>query len=233
MLTGMSVAYFDLLTFPVIALGFPLVTYILLSHGKPWHRFISNSFAWGIGYFGFWATKWVLAALIVKYPLASVLGDISFRLNSIGRGTDLQQQYDFQRLDGLQPNLQELFGSNAVRFILLLIAAAVAALLLVRVLRLNLRREYMVSALQILAVSLYPLVWYLVVLNHSAIHVFFTYRNLAVTVFGALCALVILLERRKRASITTGKQTTTPSTADSADIKPAPPTELVTNMEGA
>lgn len=46
---------------------------------------------------------------------------------------------------------------------------------------------------------MYPFIWYLLVLNHSAIHSFFVYRDLGVSLFAVLVIAVQFISKRSRA----------------------------------
>ena len=53
------------------------------------------------------------------------------------------------------------------------------------------RKRYKIVITQkvipLLLIACYPLAWYAVLANHSGIHVFMTYRELAITCFALLC----------------------------------------------
>ena len=51
-------------------------------------------------------------------------------------------------------------------------------------------KENFGRSLPFLAIAFYPIVWYIVVLNHSLIHYFFTYRSQIITVIAVSMILV-------------------------------------------
>lgn len=68
-LFGCLVNYFDLLTYPIVALGLPLVALLAVSRlqgGRAVRLMIAASVAWGFGYFGMWVLKWVLATVLTS-----------------------------------------------------------------------------------------------------------------------------------------------------------------------
>lgn len=73
---GSVTSFWDLLTVPLLTLGLPLITYILLEEKN--NSLITNtidtikaSFIWAIGYGITWATKWVVATIVLKKNIIS------------------------------------------------------------------------------------------------------------------------------------------------------------------
>lgn len=89
MILGMAVSFLDFLTYPVLALGIPLVMYVIVRQEAGILKIIGLSFSWAAGYIGFWSLKWILGAFFAGKPLSSVKEYILFRLDSSGRGEDL------------------------------------------------------------------------------------------------------------------------------------------------
>ncbi|MDD7385340.1 MAG: hypothetical protein SPI12_00460 [Actinomycetaceae bacterium] len=206
LLLGAGVAFTDLLTFPVLALGMPLLVYAVISAQKRarlqnsegskttgeqrWAvivQLVTKSCAWAIGYIGFWAMKWVLAALIAGHPMSDVGHYVLFRLDSTGRGEDLEKRYSFTRFQGIENNLHQI-NNSAFWSIIVISLVILGVLLLIRVVKVTRPSGDWIDRVSLLMIAAYPFVWYAVILNHSAIHSFFTYRSLGVTLF-ALYAL--------------------------------------------
>ena len=186
---GMAVSFLDLLTYPVLALGIPLMVYVLIRKESNLYKVLVNSVVWAIGYVGFWSLKWVLAALFTNQPMSTVREYIFFRLDSSGRGKDLANRFAFNRLDGIRNNLSEVTQSSPVALLVILSVLVLCVLLALRIVRFYKRPSLEITTnICIIFVAMYPLFWYLVVLNHSAIHSFFTYRDLGVS----LCAALLL-----------------------------------------
>ena len=71
LLLGMSIAFFDLLTYPIVSLIFLLSFDIIVSTKKEdenllFSSIIVKSFLWGIGYLCMWFSKWIIASVIMK-----------------------------------------------------------------------------------------------------------------------------------------------------------------------
>ena len=56
------------------------------------------------------------------------------------------------------------------------------------------RRKNVIDILPILVISIYPILWYIVLANHSYMHFWFTYRSLGVTVFAVLSFMMYSID---------------------------------------
>lgn len=186
MLVGMLTSYVDLLTYPVVALAFPVILFLILDEQPHFLRgaadVIMNSAFWCVGYVGMWASKWLLSsALMRKNYITKAMETVKLRSGD----TAFEQELTAGQVLG------SMFGflkgsSFLVLFVLLLIGA------LVLLVRNGIRRERIASAVLLLAVSVYPIVWYLGTKNHSAIHGFYTYRGVSAVLFAAGSAAMML-----------------------------------------
>lgn len=66
---GAMTSYLDLLTFPLISLGIPLVLWLTLNDSQSiWKnicRIFLLSLSWAIGYVGMWVLKWGIGSIII------------------------------------------------------------------------------------------------------------------------------------------------------------------------
>ena len=187
-LTGCLTSYLDLLTCPLVSFGVPCVLCLCLA-APDWKDglklVLTALICWGIGYGGMWAGKWVLAALLGGENIG-LLEALRLRSSAAGASNPL--------------------GAIAVIVKRLLVQLRVpmlgAALLLALVLAVLFLRRSPLEKLKSLAwlpwaaVCLLPFVWIAFAQNHSYIHRWFVYRLLAICVFGGLCLLARLTEKR-------------------------------------
>lgn len=185
-LIGLFVNYFDLLTFPVVSLSFPLILLIALetkttiSFGGLMREALLCCVGWALGYACMWLLKWGLNFLVLGQDGIAAVGDqISLRLSAGGES--------HSRLDILLRSIRIVTDKTAYRVILL----AVLALLLALFIRRRPRR-FDGRALLLLLPLLAPVLWTLALSNHASDHTYFTYRNLCGAFF-ALFALPALL----------------------------------------
>jgi hypothetical protein len=186
LIVGMATSYFDYLTYPVATFGMPFVLYLLLTPAPSRRDTLLGGLvcltAWLAGYFGMWAGKWAVAALLGDDPsfFTGLLAKIAERNGYAAGGASL----------GLLDVLGAVFGVFAKKAYLLLAAAvaAVCAIVFLRARHAGLARPGkrpagLAEALVITA--LLPFVWYALTANHTYNHAVFTSRALVVTVFAA------------------------------------------------
>lgn len=182
LLIGMVTSYVDLLTYPLVTLGVPLALWMALDGKGSWKarlkEVVVHSMEWLFGYAGMWMGKWCLASVVLgRDVLVDAFGAARSRVSKdyVGRGSS--------RPDVILRNME--FGASGIW-----VAIAVVSLVLILCLLLRLyrnRRRMSAYFLPFLMICLMPFVWYAALGNHSIIHTWFTYRNLAVTVCAAVC----------------------------------------------
>ena len=96
MIVGMTVAYVDYLTFPLVTFGIPVI-FVLLSDPKKRTfkvdllRVFRYGIDWSVGYVGLWASKWILASLIMHQNLIKEsLQQVAFRASSTSEMGDFK-----------------------------------------------------------------------------------------------------------------------------------------------
>ncbi len=187
LISGIVTNFLDFLTSETLTLTVPLLLVIYTS--RKIRRDEANTTAvktkisgaveycvvWGIGYVGMWVLKWVSAAVILGEDISStVFGHIAER--SFGSTTGEES------IPGaLARNFACLFpvgygGIGAATLIVILLATAYLCFVY---------RRGGIQPSDILiyaAIGLIPYIRYIVLMNHSYIHFFFTYRAQAATV---------------------------------------------------
>ena len=181
LLVGIITNYLDFLTYPIAGLGIPMGMWLCLSRGKSWQyqakQVILGSMCWGFGYFGMWIGKWVIGSILLhKSIIADALTQAQFRSSStvgditVSRGLVI---------------LRNLYTGTGGRLWLFLLVPVIMLAMGLWQSKWNWKK----LALQIipyLLVAAMPFVWYAVMLNHSFVHHWFTYRGLAASVFAVV-----------------------------------------------
>lgn len=184
---GAVTSFWDLLTVPLLTLGLPLTTYVLLEEKS--NRLITNtidtikaSFIWAIGYGITWATKWVVATIVLKKNIISdALSQILSRTSSeVG-------ELEISKIDAVEKNTNLLFDGFVIKLFII-------ALIIWLILFLISKRQNIIDVLPILVIAVYPILWYIILANHSYMHFWFTYRSLGVTVFSVLSFMMYLID---------------------------------------
>lgn len=193
---GMLTSFFDLLTYPLLSLGIPLIFYFLLKENQTTMKenlikLLSFVLIWGIGFVGMWISKWIIVYVVLhRNILEDVMHQIMFRVSSVDNsGATLQNS----RLSGLILNLS-IYCKRAYLMIFSLIGLYYIKKFIKSKNNINFSNK---TIIPLVIISLMPFVWYLLVNNHSSIHYFFTYRTLMIFFFGLMCIFELLLLKSK------------------------------------
>lgn len=189
---GLVTNYFDLLTFPLVTLGFPLVVLLALrlqtqeSAGRVLMLTIACCAGWALGYGCMWALKWVIIGAVYGWArFFGIFTQIFLRVSSESGGEQLS------RLGVLKMNLDVILAKKSYLLIMAAVGAGMAVCCAHRLLR---GGRIDARALALLVPAAVPFVWCIVMANHSYDHTYFTYRNLTMAVFAlyALPACVVM-----------------------------------------
>lgn len=182
---GICVAFFDFLTYPILALCLPLAIYSLLhkeSIKNMLIRIIKRSLLWLTGYVSMWAGKWVIASILTdENVIEDGIKRVFYRASANVNGTEI-------RFSEIIDQEFRLFDYPVFQFIGLSIILVIFFYCL-RKRNLNLSS----CCIPFLIISVFPFLWYAFVRNHSFIHTPLVYRALGGTLFGILCFIGILV----------------------------------------
>ena len=191
LLAGILTAYFDLLTFPLITLAIPLIAYlgsncVRLAETKDrgLKDTIFYTVSWCIGYVGMWASKWIIAAILTgENAIEDAIERIKYR-------SGYSQDYTY--FDVVKLNLS-MYNAKVQTKVLLIAVICLAAYIIALVIKNYKNKKHITFDTKllpnmgvILFVTIYPLIWYFFTTNHSNNHNYFTYKELAISVFGIL-----------------------------------------------
>lgn len=191
LMAGILTAYFDLLTYPLITLAVPLIACL----GSDCDRFIntknrgvknilSYSASWLIGYMGMWSSKWIIASILTEENIiGDALEQIEFRSGYFTKG--------YTYIETLKRNLG-ICNRNVFFTMVICLAVYILAFTIKNRIKINIKLLPCIG--MILFVSMYPFMWYFLTKNHSCGHSYFTYRELAISVFGVLTVGIINTE---------------------------------------
>lgn len=184
-LTGILTNYFDLLTYPLISLGLPLL--VLLGamnrqgerQGLIARRAFLAAAAWAFGYFGMWVGKWAMGSLLLRENLfTGALNQAKLRSS---RSDDTGIGVGLWATCGYMFELAFPRHSGVILTAALLAAACGAS-----VARGNALKELLKKAVPYAMVACMPCAWVAVFLNHSNVHYWMTYRIMILTVVSAM-----------------------------------------------
>ncbi len=179
LIVGMAASYFDLLTYPLVTLVFPLCVYLYLhgeSIGCSLQRVCQYSFQWFAGYIGLWASKWVLADWLTG---SSIIQDaVNTLITRTGSAAGYSRITGF--INVLQKNIRPYGNWCYVIF-----TGIALVMLLSRIPRQRIPLKSFHKVVPYMFLALYPLFWFFVTQNHSEQHWQFTCRIFACSVFAA------------------------------------------------
>lgn len=196
LLNGMLVNYIDVLTAPLVALGLPLAVYLMCKlNGEAAPNLKSNLIDtvalpvfWGIGYGLFWALKWVIgSAILGRNIITDAVEQAEIRI----AGDALHAT---NPKDALLVNFAVLSPDDTFSKIMVLVIVAALALLFFLFHR---RWSEVREGLPLLIVAVSPLLWIVVLSNHSEIHAPFVFRILSVLLFALLCFVIYAVDWHK------------------------------------
>ncbi len=191
---GIATAYFDFLTYPLATFGVPMVMYLAVT-GNIAEKFknrlleiLKLAALWGCGYGGMWLSKWVVCGIFTEHDIISEVLERILMRSSLSAGTESR----FTVQNALDRNIT-MFKENDYIFWASVFVALAIVYFVVCIVR-NKPSVWTVckTVLPYLLVSLLPLMWYAVTINHSVIHSFFTNKLLIVAAFARLCMFLSL-----------------------------------------
>lgn len=189
---GIITNYFDYLTYPAFGLGLCLVICAMLSQkNKGSDNILATmkySLFWVLGYGGMWVGKWTIGSILTGENLfADAIQSV------IGRSSAEAYGGSISRVSAVVSNLQMASEITTP----LIVTAAIAAIVIIIVWQWHSHFEdFILYFINLLLIAAIPFVWFFFMSNHSYIHLYFTYRTLAVTV-AALTAAAWRVERKK------------------------------------
>lgn len=160
--------------------------------GKYFKYVIYQSMWWILGYSLMWSSKWILASLFTdQNVIADAVNSIGIRTGGHNQGGNIILTH----LEGLIKNLFDSIINSSLVFCIILV------LILLAFMRLksdNSRTKVSLpSRISItpfgytcLFVSCYPLIWTIILNNHSAIHHWFTFRIFSICFLGVSLGII-------------------------------------------
>ncbi len=167
---GGITCYMDFLTVPLVTLGIPLAINLLYNkEAIDSKKFFALILSWAGSYGIIWATKWILQFLIAEPDFYnSVVGaaQVHIIFNFLPEG--ISHKYFFITSGLLIISLLATVTSYSISY----------------------NRRHTTTSKQLFILALIPFVWYFVLLGHTVVHNWFTYRTLTVTLFSVMTLLL-------------------------------------------
>lgn len=205
LIIGMTTAYLDFLTYPLVTLVYPLGTYLYFCESnfkKNMQGILKNSIEWCIGYAGMWAAKWILAdCLTGSSCIQDALRTVFVRTGSAEGYSRIKGFFSVMGKN-LQPFLNWCYVLIIIIFAALFLVKALGKLRTLK--KCKMLKEFRPSAFgtggglfgaaAYFVLALYPFAWFFFTQNHSEQHWQYTCRILAASVFAVAAGCCKLLE---------------------------------------
>lgn len=187
-ITGALTAYFDLLTAPLVSLGFLLV---VSTNPQKFKQVIQRVAFWSMGYILFWSSKWVLAELLIGR------GSFANAFHHVINRTVTQADENFSQVTAVLLNVKQLVGYDPTNKVFFL-GVCLLAVLFFLVFR---KRTFTKNTIRAIVtwgcIGLMPYAWYLLAANHSYLHVWYAYRAQFLSVAAAVLLYAELIDWAK------------------------------------
>lgn len=186
---GSITNFLDFLTNPILTYGVPILIYFILevknqeiSFKDMFLTFLKTSILWALGYLLTWFSKWLLTDIILKRGvIENAINQVKYRTYNEGIKLEdfvfrmkywlKEETINFMICFGAIINIVNLFTKKYIE-------------------RTCEHKNIGISIIIPIITGIIPIVWYAVLMQHSYIHYFFTYRNILITFFSA-CVLML------------------------------------------
>lgn len=188
LLLGICLAFIDVLVYPMIILGIPLILFIVLNNEDflpKMEEVMTASICWLVGYAGMWSGKWGIAALLTEANIfAEVYRKIEYRLEGgiPGRG-----DIEVIPSKSVLTNLEFFYRNEYILIVGIILSLFISFIFYHRKYKFKLHKSLIVP---LLLVSLYPIVWCAVIRNHSILHAWYVFKLFSVTTLAVLYGII-------------------------------------------
>lgn len=196
----MLTCFFDFLTTPIITLCMGLIIIILTKQNRTLKDDIKDviqySIMWAIGYFGMWILKWTIADIVYNCGTwKSALDQFFYRVNGTHQKWGKVSVIEAIKGNLLWLNASEIEYGSISGTHAITIAVVMATVYSIKKLcfssklyNFNFLYEKLkansVYAVPYIIIAFMPVMWYVILQNHSYFHSYFTYRNLLIFLLG-------------------------------------------------
>lgn len=182
--------FIDLLTAPLVTLGITAITYFLLIQRNESKvnikryilDFLKICISWALGYGITWLSKWVITEIFFGRPIISqAIEQAVFRSN----GPQINGMNIFSLSNVFIRNMEYLSSPVAITILI----AAVIYIIVMMIINRNKKidfKENLKKCLPYILIFFLPVIWYMVLKQHSYTHVNFTYRILVISIISLL-----------------------------------------------
>lgn len=187
LIIGMLTSYFDLLTYPLLTWGIPMIWWVILENRETsvlafLKKIVIHGIAWILGYGGMWFGKWILATIVLQENIiVKALYAILLRANVEDQVTFGQSN----RLYALYMNWKHYTYKLYVLILLIWLLYWLASGFFK-----GWKKTCTAKCCSFLLIGCSSFAWYLVLMNHTETHHAFTYRIFGISI-AAFFAIIL------------------------------------------
>lgn len=184
--------FIDLLTAPLVTLGITAITYFLIIQKQEKNANIKEyiidiikiGISWSLGYGFTWISKWLITEILYGRPIISQAIEQALFRSEL---PTYNGKAIFSPIDVITRNMEYL--SYNVIFIILTIAILYLIAMLIRNHKKDIDfKENIKKCFPYIIIFFFPIIWYLVIKQHSYTHMTFTYRLFIISI---ICILIV------------------------------------------
>lgn len=191
LILGMTTVFFDFLTYPMAALGIPLILVLIMKKQglkQGIYDAVGYSLCFAAGYAGMWAGKWIMASLILgENVLAEAMGQAG-----VHSGAAVVDGQELSHLGVIWRNVRVL-----IKWPYVLAMAGMFFVYIFRIFKNKAAAFRKETVIPIGLVCLIPFGWIWITSSHAAWCYWYTYRGISVAVFGVFSILSIISGRKE------------------------------------
>lgn len=182
--------FIDLLTAPLVTLGITAITYFLLIQKNESKvnikryilDFLKICISWALGYGSTWLSKWVITEIFFGRPIISqAIEQAVFRSN----GPQINGMNIFSLSNVFIRNMEYLSSPVAITILIIAVIYIIVMMIINRNKKIDFK-ENLKKCLPYILIFFLPVIWYMVLKQHSYTHVNFTYRILVISIISLL-----------------------------------------------
>ena len=191
LILGMTTVFFDFLTYPMAALGIPLILVLIMKKQglkQGIYDAVGYSLCFAAGYAGMWAGKWIMASLILgENVLAEAMGQAG-----VHSGAAVVDGQELSHLGVIWRNVRVL-----IKWPYVLAMAGMFFVYIFRIFKNKAAAFRKETVIPIGLVCLIPFGWIWITSSHAAWCYWYTYRGISVAAFGVFSILSIISGRKE------------------------------------
>ena len=193
LILGIITSFIMFLTYPLVTLALPLTVWILMNREGSLKELLTIGLAcgltWAVGFAFNWAAKWAVSYLLTDYNAIADAAERAARPYTEGGSFNTTFYWVFM-------NNLYVINVKPFKFVYRLTAVLLAAVTALTWYR---KKEFSIripAAVCLLIIALLPLAWYFVMRSHSAVHLWWSHKELAISFFALFCLPQVFIKEK-------------------------------------